>query len=531
MGVRVPNWLATGIGVAFGLASWVGVIRWLRVAQREHYIPGRVWIFLRLWLRDSPASVVLVVLGFFAAISTFSPAVPRLGHLVAAAVATATTLLAPLGLSYRGRTGPLVVTARLRRLAAVVLLLDLALSAVGALLGAPLGAAVLAGWLAPGVVDVALRLTAPLERRLMNRFVEAASTTLRRVRPRVVGITGSFGKTTTKGYVAALVEGTYSVVATPASFNNRGGLARAINEHLVPGTEVFVAEMGMFGPGEIAELVAWVRPEISVITAIGPVHLERLGSEAAITRAKLEIVETAHTVVLNIDYPRLALAANALAAEGVRKVIRVSSVSLEADVTVKPNDEGELVVYAGGRKLARAALPDVVPGNLACAVAVALELGVDAEDVAERLARIKPAPNRLVAGVAPASGVEVLDDTYNSNPMGARRALDALAERGRSAKRRVVVTPGMVELGHRQYPENFRFAKAAAQIATHLVVVGKTNRRALEAGAEEGRQEPGATLEELRWAPDREKAVAWVRATLEAGDVVLYENDLPDHYP
>lgn len=519
------------VGIVIGLASWVGALRWLRVAQREHYIPGRIWLFVRLWLRESPASIVIAVVGFFGSVSAWSPGLPRIPHLVAGAVAAASAITAPLGLSLRGRTSRLALTWRLRRLALVVMGLNLVVVAVGIAVGEPLGAAVSVGWASPLIVDLALRITAPLERRLMSRFVDEATSRLRRARPRVVGITGSFGKTTTKGYVTALVDGTFRTLASPASFNNRGGLARAINEHLTPDVEVFVAEMGMFGPGEIADLVSWVRPEISVITAIGPVHLERLGSEAAIVRAKLEIVETARVVVLNVDYPRLALAANALAQEGARRVVRVSAVSLEADVAVKPNDEGEVVVYANGAKIAKAALADVVAGNLACAVAVALELGVTPEDIAERLGRIKPAPNRLVAGVSPTSGVEVLDDTYNSNPVGARRALDALGSRRDGGGRRVVVTPGMIELGRRQYVENFKFAKAAAQVASHVIVVGRTNRRALEAGADEGRDEPGSMLQELRWAPDREHAVALVREMLEPGDVVLYENDLPDHYP
>ena len=96
----------------------------------------------------------------------------------------------------------------------------------------------------------------------------------------MVAITGSFGKTSTKGYVADLVGDSKTVVASPASFNNRAGLAWAVNEQLADATEVFVAEMGTYGRGEISELCSWIRPDIAVITAVGPVHLERFGSEA-----------------------------------------------------------------------------------------------------------------------------------------------------------------------------------------------------------------------------------------------------------
>jgi UDP-N-acetylmuramoyl-tripeptide--D-alanyl-D-alanine ligase len=118
----------------------------------------------------------------------------------------------------------------------------------------------------------------------------------------------------------------------------------------------------------------------------------------------------------------------------------------------------------------------------------------------------------------------VVDDTFNANPAGAAAALEVLARHRSREGKAVVVTPGMIELGPEQHEENKRFAEAAAGQATHLVVVGRTNRAALLEGAR------GGTAEVLTMAT-RDDAVAWVRSTLAAGDVVLYENDLPDHYP
>src|SRR5437870_3647177 len=140
----------------------------------------------------------------------------------------------------------------------------------------------------------------------------------RPVKPAVVAVTGSYGKTSTKGYIAHLVGSSRALVASPRSFNNRAGLARAVNEQLAPGTEVFVAEMGAYGPGEIAELCYWVRPRIGVITAIGPVHLERFGSEERIVEAKAEIFTGVETAVLNVDDDRLEDVARQIAAGGMR---------------------------------------------------------------------------------------------------------------------------------------------------------------------------------------------------------------------
>ncbi len=387
----------------------------------------------------------------------------------------------------------------------------------------------------PLLVDVACMITSPIERRLATHFVDEAGTRLARVHPTVVGVTGSYGKTSTKGHIAQLVRPSRTVVATPASFNNRAGLARAVNEHLADGTEVFVAEMGTYGPGEIAELCRWCPPDIAVITAIGPVHLERFGSEDRIVEAKSEILVTAREVVLQVDDPRLAAVAVRAASEG-KRVWRCSAVDRQADVCVVRSSDGTAVsAYVDGRMVAEdVPVPTgTQPTNVACAVAVALALGIDPAVIGERLAALPSVDHRLQA-VRSGAGVTILDDTYNANPAGAAEALAALelavpgpAATPAPAPLHVVVTPGMVELGSRQVHENQVFGAAIAAAADHLLVVGRTNRRALLAGVASA---AGATVEVVL-VDHREQAVAWVREHLGPGDAVLYENDLPDHYP
>ncbi|HUI02977.1 MAG TPA: Mur ligase family protein, partial [Acidimicrobiales bacterium] len=430
--------------------------------------------------------------------------------------------LGPLGLAPRGRSAPLRWTRRLRTLAVVWGALVAGAVAGGVVAGAgPLSAAA-AAVVAPALVDLACLLTAPLEVRLAGAHVARAAARLRRVHPTVVAITGSYGKTTTKGYVAHLVAARHAVVATPASFNNRAGLARTVNEHLGEDTEVFVAEMGTYAKGEIADLCSWVTPDIAVLTAIGPVHLERFGSEARVLEAKEEIFERAACAVVVVDDERLARAADRCAGRGL-KVWRVSARRRDADVFAGAED-GALSVWVGGRPVAERLPVDVRPENVAAAVAVALELGVPAEEIGRLLPTLPGAPHRLERSVS-AGGVVVLDDTYNANPAGARVALATFERAGAAARRRVVVTPGMVELGPRQGDENARFGAQAAAVATDVVVVGRTNRRALVRGARHG---AGARVVTVA---TRQRATAWVREQLGHGDVVLYENDLPDHYP
>lgn len=419
-------------------------VRWLRVAQREHYLAGRVSRFAWRWR----------VIG--------------------------------IGLPFRGtRPGPLAWTRRMKTLAAVFALVELVYISLG------WGLAVVGVLFAPVLVDIALYITSPIENALGGRWVARAKKKLAAIRPTVVAITGSYGKTSTKGYVAHLVSGTRTVVATPGSFNNRLGLARSINENLAVGTEVFIAEMGTYGRGEIRAMCAWVQPKVAAITAIGPVHLERFGSEDRIVEAKSEIFERAEVAIVNADDPRL--------------------VTLDSGKrTVRTHATDPLVDLA----------PDsAAPTNVAVAIAIARELSVGDEVIASRLPSLPAAEHRLTVSRSPA-GFTIIDDTFNANPASARRALEALQRHATEDGRRVVVTPGMYELGPRQRSENEAFGKAAAEIATDVVVVGRTNRAALRAGA------PEAVVMRTR-----ERAVEWVRANLGPGDVVVYVNDQPDHYP
>jgi UDP-N-acetylmuramoyl-tripeptide--D-alanyl-D-alanine ligase len=493
-------------------------LRWLRVAQREHYLPGMTLAFARRWWGSSLLNLTAFAVGIAGALASL--AYPPAG--IAAAVVAG---FAPFGLSVRGRTSKLSWTRRLRRLAAVSGLSAAVAIGASALAGeaAAASAAALCTVASPLLVDTGAWLMAPVERRLLLPYIQRARRRLEAVSPRVVAVTGSFGKTTTKGYIAHLLAGSYSVVPTPASYNNAAGLARAINEQLPPGTEVFVAEMGTYGVGEIAAMCRWVAPEVSVITAIGPVHLERMGSLEKIAEAKAEILGPARVAVLNVDYPLLDELARKAEAQG-KQVWRCSA-QWPADVSVVAEGD-KLRVSVGGRGGFESLVespPEVSAGNVACAVAAALSLGVPPQLVASRLDSLPGAPHRRSPTPGP-GGVLVIDDTYNSNPAGAKAALDLLARLGGKSARKAVVTPGMVELGKIQAQENAKFAALAGEVATDLVAVGRTNAKALAGGAR-------AAGLRCHFAADRAAALAWVRANLRPGDVVLYENDLPDHYP
>jgi len=489
-------------------------LRWLRVAQREHYLGGRVSRFAVRWARSSPANTALAAVQVAGAIGAlaFPPA---------ALVTALAAVVAPLGLGVRGRTSPLHWTRRLRTTAAATAVLVATAVVLGLLAGVGPSVAAAAVALLPLLVDAALIVLGPVEARLSRRWSEQAAARLRAVDPVTVAITGSFGKTTTKVLATHLLAGSRRVVASPASFNNAAGLSRAVNEHLDDGVDVFVAEMGTYGPGEIRALCSWVRPDVAVLCNIGPVHLERFGSLDAIVAAKSEIFEGGATAVVNVDAHGLAALADRLEEAG-RTLVRCSTSRPDATV-VADRPDGGLRVRVGGNTLAAGVATESDPINVACALGIAVALGADLGPVAERLVSLPVAEHRRQVATAP-SGVVVIDDTYNANPAGAAVALDRLARAGREGGRRAVVTPGMVELGPEQDRANEAFAAAAAQVADDVVIVGLTNRAALRRGAARG----PATLHEVGV---REEAVAWVRSNLAGGDAVLYENDLPDHFP
>lgn len=537
---------------AYGIACIVvASLRWLRVAQREHYIPGSVAEFAVRWWTVHWGNLVL--LACFVGLAVLSIAHPLWG------VAALTLLVfLPAGIDLRGRTSKLAWTPRMRRLCAAVAIVYLAAAGLGWLGGRP-GYVffVLSGAASPAVVDLALAVLAPLEKALSNRYVAQASEKLRRIAPKVVALTGSYGKTTTKKYVAHILEPYRRTFATPASYNNRLGIAKAINESMPEGTEVFVAEVGTYGRGEIAEIVSWLRPDIAGLLVVGPVHLERFGSLRAIAEAKSEIFEGASVLVVNWDDDEIrrlpALEGRGLSGRsstgaldtdtssptetgsggsstkapgsgGEPAVLWFSAKDPSADVFVDCGDDEEATLFVGGQEVARFDRRIHLPQNVAAAATFAFACGLEPGQIGSRISTLPEVEHRRSVSRAD-SGIVVVDDTFNSNPEGARRALDVLASQGEGFGRKVVVTPGMVELGDLQDEENRSFAKEVCSRGFELVVVGYTNRKALMEGARQAGAEPAAVVD------TREEAVAWVRENLGSGDAVLYENDLPDHYP
>lgn len=430
---------------------------------------------------------------------------------------------------------PLVMTGRAWRIYLVALSLDaLLLFGLAAITSFDWNIAViLAGTVILSTINVLLladKLLGPVQRSINEGFLRRARTKLNDLAPTVVGVTGSFGKTSTKFAIERLL-GTDVALATPNSFNTPLGVCRTINERLEERHSFFVVEMGAYGEGEIAELCRFVKPTIGVLTAIGPAHLERFGSLDAIRRAKYELIESLPAdglAVMNVDDPNVrALADGTTHVQVFRYGLDPDGYPdvTASDFEVTGEGTSMTIVFRGPavtlpvrtRLLGRHAV-----GHILAAVGVAKFTGMQMHELKDAIESMEPVEHRLQL-IKGEGGVTVIDDAYNSNPDGAAAALEVLA--AMPGRRKVLVTPGMIELGPLQFEENQRLGERAAAVADTIVVVAPVNRAAITTGAKEA----GAS-QKLVVVDSLAEATEQLQRLLGPGDVVLFENDLPDHF-
>ena len=387
---------------------------------------------------------------------------------------------------------------------------------------------------APHVLVAADRLVAPVQSIINSRFERRARARLQESAPVVIGVTGSFGKTSTKFAVARLLGPPDTALATPGSYNTPMGVVRAINEGLTDRHDFLVVEMGAYGVGEIAELSNLVHPTIGVLTAIGPAHLERFGSIDAVRRTKYELVESLPSdglAVMNTDDAEVrTLAERTTHVPVVRYGLDPAGAPhvTARDHRYSPRGTSATIIDAEGGELIVSSrlLGAHAIGHVLAGVTVARHLGIPLADLGPRIAAIVPVEHRLQLIDGP-GGVTIIDDAFNSNPAGATAAIEVLAGFDETdVNQIVVVTPGIIELGERQTEANEAFGNHAARVADVLIVVGRTNREAIVRGA----SGPGPVKADVIVVDRLDQATEHLKQLLGPRDVVLFENDLPDQY-
>ncbi|MFZ2007079.1 MAG: UDP-N-acetylmuramoyl-tripeptide--D-alanyl-D-alanine ligase [Stellaceae bacterium] len=424
----------------------------------------------------------------------------------------------------------LVMTARAKRIYVVALILLALVGVPAALLTGPILLWVVPVQFVPLALVAANLLLAPLEAKTQRRYWDEARTILRRLDPMVIAITGSYGKTSVKHILGHVLETAAPTLVTPGSVNTAMGIARVIRERLQSHHRYFVVEMGAYGPGSIRRLCELTPPKMGIVTAIGMAHYERFKSLETVAEAKFELAEAAAaqggTVIANADVLEFA-APQRFAAVHPSMFLTVGG-DADAGVVISAirQDIDGLAVGVTWQSRAyelRAPLFGLQQGkNLALAFAAACTLGLAPEDVVASLRSTPQIAHRLEVK-REASGATLIDDAYNSNPVGFAAALEVLDLLRAPGGRRILVTPGMVELGAAHDDEHRRIGRLAASHVDVLVAVAPHRVAPLADSFKDA-----APTAEIISCPGFAEAQAWMAKNIATGDVVLLENDLPD---
>ncbi len=426
---------------------------------------------------------------------------------------------------------PLVRTPRVNRITVVMFVL-FALLCVWFSLGKSLDGVLYAVstvsigcWFASSwIAIVAVWLLQPVEKHINQGYVNDAARILRSMPDlKVIGVTGSYGKTSTKHYLNRILSEQFSVCMTPGSFNTTMGVVRTVREHLKPYDRIFICEMGAKQPGDIKEICDLVHPSIGIVTAVGPQHLESFKSIENVQRTKFELVDALPVdglAIINDDFEYIANR-SVSNVEAIRYGVKGRpEIKFWVEDIVYSSTGTDFTIYNHGGeplKLHTQLVGECNVSNLVAAVIVALHLGMDREKIRYAVERIEQVEHRLSIKRLP-GGITIIDDAFNSNPSGSSMALDVLAA---MPGQRIIITPGMIELGSEQYELNRRFGEKIARSCDMAIIVGHYNRDAILEGL--------GTAKGVNVLPVETFTEA-ITLLPKSGYTVLYENDLPDTF-
>lgn len=435
---------------------------------------------------------------------------------------------------------PLIFTARASRLfiTNIVFLLILYgcllhfLITNGSLLfGLSLGTLVVYNVLQPLLFIVTNWLLTPLEQIIQKVYLKNGASYLKSLETlKVIGITGSFGKTTTKYIVTELLKRRFNALKTPQSYNTLMGVTKIIRSDLKPIHEFFVVEMSAKQPGDIKKICDLVKPQYGMITAIGEQHLETFKNLDAIKKTKNELIESlppSGTAFFNADD---------LLCRELATAARCRIITYGIDSTVADYRAMGIVTDEMGSKFTVLKYGSVTPVrfttsllgkhniyNILGAIAVASELRIELNEMIYPISQLAAVPHRLALRKIH-DNIVIIDDAFNANPVGSNIALEVLAQF--TARRKIILTPGMIELGIKERQYNYEFGEHIAKVCDYVILVGKQQTLPIQ----EAVAQKNYPLSQLFVAQDFLMAKQHLEKILQPGDVVLFENDLPDNY-
>ena len=424
---------------------------------------------------------------------------------------------------------PIRFTARVKRLCVTGCIVAPALHIWLAFAFGGFAPSILLAALAPFVLALAAALVWPVERGIYEFYFQSAKGILLGQKGLIrIGITGSFGKTSNKFILETLLKEKYSVLTTPGSFNTPMGLCRVIRERLQPGHQVFIAEMGARHRGDIRELCRLVEPTVGMLTAVGAQHLDTFKTVERIAETKYDLIRA---------LPKDGLAV--FMDDGARvKTLYDRTTGIETVLSGREGDDAwadHITCDGTGShfdihfrdedetlRCSTTLLGRMNIDNITACAALARRMGVTLSQLRRGISRLKPVEHRMQL-LTNAGGITVIDDAYNSNPVSGSLALETLKL---FSGRRIVVTPGMVELGSEEAEYNRTFGEKMASCADEVFLVGEKH----TAPIREGLLREGFREDRIHVFGSLSDAIKYLRTIEQPGDVVLYENDLPDNY-
>lgn len=378
---------------------------------------------------------------------------------------------------------------------------------------------------APFLLYLANLINSPFEKLIARHYVKGATEKLARTDVIKIGITGSYGKTSVKEILKTILSQKYRVLATPKSYNTPMGISLSV-KNLDNTYDVFIAEMGARHKGDIKDLVKIVKPKYGVLTGINNQHLESFGSIEDIKETKYELMtalpkdgaaffsaDNEYTAKMYGDYVGEKYSAGINGGFVWAADIKTERTGTSFTLNIK----GETPVNCSTVLLGKHSI-----SNISLAAAIAYKIGMSPEEISQGINRLQTVEHRLEL-VPNNKDIVIIDDSYNSNIDGAKSAIEVL---GMFTGRKIVLTPGLVELGKIENAENFKFGKMLAGIADIVIIVGRHNAEALIAGLTEG----GMDKASIRFSKNAKRGNDELNEIIKEGDVVLFENDLPDNY-
>lgn len=378
----------------------------------------------------------------------------------------------------------------------------------------------------PLLVLAAWAITLPIEKAVGAYYINDAKKIIADSKElTVIGVTGSYGKTTTKFILSRILSEKYNVVATPQSFNTPMGVVKTIRTSLRARTQFFVCEMGAKNIGDIKEICDIVNPKIGIITAVGPQHLDTFKSVDNIFNTKFELydacIKNSGKVFVNTDSAELK------SRLGDKNVISYGTENAQnyAKNIVFGKDGssftivlGETEIPVSSKLLGRHAIINIVG-----AAALAFSLGVSPEEIAFAISRLEPTEHRLQLKPS-VCGSYMIDDAYNANPEGCIEAINVLAQFGNMKK--VIVTPGLVELGEKEYDFNYKLGLAATKVCDEIILVGQNRSKPMT----DAIATTDYDTSKVHIVSSFKEALGVIESFADSNTVFLVENDLPDNY-